>query len=84
MQSTYPPRSAQSINANQSGTQTRSLSQQMRQLGGALRRFFVHEDSIQVRQGQRKGQAVLFVYDRYTDQHFEFTSEQEVMAWFRM
>ncbi|MEO1069116.1 MAG: hypothetical protein AAFW95_08330 [Cyanobacteria bacterium J06638_6] len=84
MQSTYTPSSVQSANANQADTQTRSLSQRIRQLGGALLRFLAPDDSIQIRQRQHNGQAIWFVYDRYTDQHLEFTSEQEVMAWFRI
>jgi hypothetical protein len=81
MQSTYTSPSSKTTASNQSSSLIDSLSQQMQQLGSALVRFLAPDDSIRVRQGQRQGQPIWIVYDRYTNQQLEFASEQDVRNW---
>jgi hypothetical protein len=80
MESNYSPQTSQSSSRDRASASVSAVSQGLLQLGNALVRFLAPDDLITVRRGDRNGQSIWFVYDRYSDQHLEFTSE-DIRDW---
>ncbi len=58
-----------------------SVGQHLMKLGCALAQFLSPTDKLEVRKGHRNGQPIWYIYDGYSNQKLEFTSEQAIRDW---